>query len=361
MGAARVAGTPGLHRALRGDLSRSGPTNVGGTRHPAFQRNDSWTLTGHQSHSEPVHRADVVVPDESGITPGYQQLEIDDELLRRRSVTIASGMPEHSDDTAITIRNRHAALHGARLQTGNSVELPQAPYLHLFVPRGEVTLEGAGPLHEGDAVRFTASGGQRVTATEPSEILLWEMHAGFGRGISGLGSASSPSSCWRGARAAPCRTRRRPLPRRPRPPPRRPRGWRRSPSMYQRTWRRPHSTNRDRRRSRRAGHSRCGPGFPAPGSRRGPPTERCWYRCRARGRWCAWRPVAPARANRCPARRPGPAARPGVRRVHALCRRERPGRRLRLRQRSRDQPAHRRRRARRTPKAPTWAAPTHTR
>ena len=88
-------------------------------------------------------------------------------------------MPEHSDDTAITIRNRYAALHGARMQTGDSVELPQAPYLHLFVPRGEVTLEGAGPLQEGDAVRFTASGGQRVTATEPAEILVWEMHAGL--------------------------------------------------------------------------------------------------------------------------------------------------------------------------------------
>ena len=65
------------------------------------------------------------------------------------------------------------------MQTGDSVELPQAPYLHLFVPRGEVTLEGAGPLQEGDAVRFTASGGQRVTATEPAEILVWEMHAGL--------------------------------------------------------------------------------------------------------------------------------------------------------------------------------------
>ena len=55
--------------------------------------------------------------------------------------------------------------------------LPDAPYLHLFLPRGGVTLEGAGPLHQGDAVRFTASGGQRVTATEPSELLVWEMHA----------------------------------------------------------------------------------------------------------------------------------------------------------------------------------------
>src|SRR5258705_13447362 len=105
----------------------------------------------------------VVVHDETGITPSYQQLEIDDELLRGGLVTIASGMPEHRDATAITIRNRHAALHGAPLESGDSVELPQAPYLHLFVARGEVTPEGAGPLREGEAVRFTSSGGQRIT------------------------------------------------------------------------------------------------------------------------------------------------------------------------------------------------------
>jgi len=34
-------------------------------------------------------------------------------------------------------------------------------------------------LAAGDAVRFTATGGQRVTATggNQSEILVWEMHA----------------------------------------------------------------------------------------------------------------------------------------------------------------------------------------
>ena len=57
--------------------------------------------------------------------------------------------------------------------------MPDAPYLHLFVAQGDVTLEGAGALEQGDAVRFTASGGQRVTATGPAEILVWEMHAGL--------------------------------------------------------------------------------------------------------------------------------------------------------------------------------------
>lgn len=142
------------------------------------EKNDSWTLTGEQSHSEPVHFVQMwVVPDESGLTPGYQQVEIEDELLGGNLVTIASGMPRHGETAAIQIGNRHAALHGARLQPGQSVELPAAPYLHLFVPRGQVNLEGVGPLLEGDAVRFTAAGGQRLTAGQSAEILIWEMHA----------------------------------------------------------------------------------------------------------------------------------------------------------------------------------------
>lgn len=176
---------------LRGSLVHQDSTGHSGVIYPGLaqrmsagrgilhsEKNDSWTLTAEETHREPVHFVQMwVVPDESGVAPGYQQLEIDDELLRGKLVTIASGMPEHRGDTAIMIRNRYAALHGARLQPGDSVELPQAPYLHLFVPRGEVTLEGAGALHEGDAVRFTASGGQRVTAVQPAEILVWEMHA----------------------------------------------------------------------------------------------------------------------------------------------------------------------------------------
>lgn len=179
---------------LRGSLVHQDSTGHSGVIYPGLaqrmsagrgilhsEKNDSWTLTGEQSHSEPVHFVQMwVVPDESAITPGYQQLEIDDELLRGRLVTIASGMPQHRDAAAITIGNRYAALHGARLQPGQSVHLPDAPYLHLFVPRGDVALEDAGPLSEGDAVRLTASGGQRVTATEPAEILVWEMHAGLG-------------------------------------------------------------------------------------------------------------------------------------------------------------------------------------
>jgi redox-sensitive bicupin YhaK (pirin superfamily) len=144
------------------------------------EKNDSWRLAG-ETHSDPVHFVQMwVVPDEGGITPGYEQLEIDHELLSGGLVTIASGMPGHDGAAAIRIKNRYAALHAARLQPGQSVQLPEAPFLHLFVPRGSVTLEGAGPLATGDAVRLTATGGQQVTAAEPAEILVWEMHATVG-------------------------------------------------------------------------------------------------------------------------------------------------------------------------------------
>ena len=144
------------------------------------EKNDSWRLAG-EAHTDPVHFVQMwVVPDEGGITPGYEQLEIDHELLSGRLVPVASGMPGHDGAAAIRIKNRYAALHAARLEPGQSVQLPEAPFLHLFVPRGSVTLEGAGQLAAGDAVRFTATGGQQVTAVEPAEILVWEMHATVG-------------------------------------------------------------------------------------------------------------------------------------------------------------------------------------
>ena len=152
--------------------------HVAGTGILHSEKNDSWRLQGDSPHTDPVHFVQMwVVPDEDGITPGYEQLEIDDELLRGGLIPIASGMTKHDGVSAIRIKNRYAALHAARLRIGETIELPEAPFLHLFVPRGTVTLEGAGPLSAGDAVRFTATGEQKVTATEPAEILVWEMHA----------------------------------------------------------------------------------------------------------------------------------------------------------------------------------------
>ena len=143
------------------------------------EKNDAYRLESERPR-EDVHFVQMwVVPDESGITPGYEQLEIDGELLAGGLVPVASGMARHDGAAAIRIANRSAALHAARLQPGQRITLPEAPYLHLFVPCGSVDLEGAGALEAGDAARCTSTGGQRVTALEPAEVLVWEMHAGL--------------------------------------------------------------------------------------------------------------------------------------------------------------------------------------
>lgn len=152
------------------------------------ERNDSWRYAGATGehvaeHDNPVRFIQMwVLPDEAGITPGYEQLEIDHELLSGGLVPVASGMKEHADHAAIRINNRYASMHVARLRPGQPVTLPDAPFLHVFVARGEAVLEGAGALAEGDAVRIGGGGGQRMVSETGAEVIVWEMHATVGQG-----------------------------------------------------------------------------------------------------------------------------------------------------------------------------------
>lgn len=169
---------------LRGELSHRDSAGNSGVIYPGLaQRMSAGSGILHSerndSPSEPVHFVQMwVVPDEAGVQPSYQQHEIDDKLLTGDLVTVASGMPAH--DAAITLHNRNAALHATRLPAGAAVNLPRAPYLHLFVARGAVSVEGIGAVNEGDAVRFTDADGRRVSASAASELLIWEMHAKLG-------------------------------------------------------------------------------------------------------------------------------------------------------------------------------------
>jgi redox-sensitive bicupin YhaK (pirin superfamily) len=169
---------------LRGRLSHRDSAGNHGVIYPGLaQRMSAGSGIMHSerndSPGEPVHFVQMwVVPDEAGVQPSYQQHEVDEKLLAGSLVTIASGMPAH--DAAITLHNRNAALHGTRLLPGAAVNVPQAPYLHLYLAAGRVNVEGIGTLHQGDAVRFTDADGRRVTASEPSELLIWEMHAKLG-------------------------------------------------------------------------------------------------------------------------------------------------------------------------------------
>jgi redox-sensitive bicupin YhaK (pirin superfamily) len=142
------------------------------------EKNDAWRLTGATPHHDEVHFIQMwVVPDTDGIEPGYEQLEVEDDLLRGGLVPVASGMDGHRDQAAIRIRQKDAALYAARLAGATSVVLPEAPFVHLFVARGAVELEGSGRLEQGDAARMKNADGQLITAVGDTEVLVWEMHS----------------------------------------------------------------------------------------------------------------------------------------------------------------------------------------
>jgi redox-sensitive bicupin YhaK (pirin superfamily) len=109
-------------------------------------------------------------PDEAGVDPSYAQHEVGDGS---GLVPLVSGIP--GLDAAVGIGSTGAALQVARLAPAESVVLPDAPHLHVFVARGSVTLEGAGRLEEGDAARFTAEGGPSLTSVTPAEVLVWQL------------------------------------------------------------------------------------------------------------------------------------------------------------------------------------------
>ncbi len=151
----------------------------------------SWVLRGALSHADDAGNHGVIWPGlaqrisagdgivHSERAYGGEPVEFV-QLAAGGLVPIASGIPGHRDLAALPIRQPHAALHAARLADRESVRLPAAPYLHLYVARGTVTLDGAGELAAGDAARIAGGGGSRVTATDGAEVLVWEMHRDLG-------------------------------------------------------------------------------------------------------------------------------------------------------------------------------------
>ncbi len=112
-----------------------------------------------------------VLPDTTGIKPGYQQLDINAELSKGGLVPIASGQ---AHDAAITIRQRGAVLWGARLAPDQVVILPDEPNVHAFVALGSATLEGGHSLETGSAARLRGAGALTLTAGENGgEVLVW--------------------------------------------------------------------------------------------------------------------------------------------------------------------------------------------
>ncbi|MFN8020887.1 MAG: pirin family protein [Acidimicrobiales bacterium] len=124
------------------------------------------------SPDEPVHFIQMwVLPDTAGVEPGYEQRDLTAELDRGGLVAVASGAGLPG---AIHLHQRDATLWAARLSAGDSVVVPTAPHVHVFVALGAGALDAAGELGQGDAVRLTDAGSTTFTATtDGTELLVW--------------------------------------------------------------------------------------------------------------------------------------------------------------------------------------------
>src|SRR5215213_1683879 len=164
---------------LEGELEHADSERNRGVIYPGLaQRMSAGRGIRHSEINHSVHE-DVhfvqmwVVPDTASIDPGYEQLDVGDQLAAGGLVPVASG---RDLDAAIRLHQRDATFWVGRLGAGETVSVPDAPYVHLFVGRGSVALEGAGTLAEGDAARLTAAGAPSVTAgIDGAEVLVWEM------------------------------------------------------------------------------------------------------------------------------------------------------------------------------------------
>jgi hypothetical protein len=132
------------------------------------------------SFDEPAHVVQMwVAPDQTGGEPYYEDIDVAAELAAGGLVAIASG---RLDDAPAQLRQKGATLWAARPAGAGSIELPDAPFVHLFVTRGAVALGSGHALEQGDAARLRSAGPLSVTGTgDDAEILVWEMHTELGR------------------------------------------------------------------------------------------------------------------------------------------------------------------------------------
>ncbi|TDW17909.1 pirin family protein [Kribbella kalugense] len=164
---------------LRGALAHRDSEGNSGLVYPGLaQRMSAGSGIQHSEWNdggEPVHYVQMWVrPEAFDLPPSYEQAELD--LTTGELIPVVSGLAKHASSTAIHLNQPQAGMSVARLMPAQAVELPAAPYLHLFVASGTAELEGAGELGTADAVRMSDSGGRLTAGPGGAEVLVWEMY-----------------------------------------------------------------------------------------------------------------------------------------------------------------------------------------
>jgi quercetin 2,3-dioxygenase len=126
------------------------------------------------SKKDAVHFLQIwVLPDRTGLTPGYEQKSVPHEALRNRLQLIAS---RDGREGAVTI-HQDASIYACRLSSGGSVSHKFGPqrYGWLQVIEGDVALDGE-VLHAGDGAALSGEDDAKITAGQEAEFLLFDLN-----------------------------------------------------------------------------------------------------------------------------------------------------------------------------------------
>lgn len=125
------------------------------------------------SNDESVHLLQIwILPNVTGIEPGYEEKKFDDEEKRGRLRLVAS--PDGSDGSVKI--HQDARLSVTLLDSGQQVGYELSPNRHAWVQvaRGTIELNGQA-LKQGDGAAISNEQALTLTGTEPAEILLFDL------------------------------------------------------------------------------------------------------------------------------------------------------------------------------------------
>jgi redox-sensitive bicupin YhaK (pirin superfamily) len=152
-------GTEGLIRPGEAQIMSAGT----GIRHSEYNG----------SKTEPVHFLQIwILPKAKDLAPRYGQIAFADARLRNRWGLIAS--PDAAEGSVQVMQD--AKVFVARLDAGAAlpVDLPASRFGYLHVARGAVDA-GGQILRHGDALKFDAEERFEMRASEPSEVLFFDL------------------------------------------------------------------------------------------------------------------------------------------------------------------------------------------
>ena len=163
---------------LEGELEHADSMGNGSRIRPGeLQRMTAGTGVTHSefnpSETDPLHLLQIwVLPERSGMQPGYEQRAYSEEDRRARLRAIAS--PDGRDGS-IRI-GQDLVLYAPVLGPGVQLVHRLAPGRHAWVQvaRGGILLDDQ-PLDQGDGAAVTEQSEVRLTGTEDSDVLLFDL------------------------------------------------------------------------------------------------------------------------------------------------------------------------------------------